>query len=423
MLESKAFVSINRGTVEDETVLNAQLLIKGGFVEKVMPGIYVYLPLGWRVYKKIETIIRTEMFKIGGEEVFLSALLPKELWIKSGRWEAFGDILMKVNDRDGREYVLGPTHEELIAELAKKYILTYRDLPKAIFQIQEKFRDEQEVKSGLLKTKEFIMKDLYSFHATRQDLDFFYEEMKKSYINIFNQCGLKSYIVEAAGGNFTDENVHEFMLKTEAGEETTVFCELCDFAQNKELKQVKENDRCPYCGGLLKEEKTIEVGNIFKLGTKFSEDAGAFFVDRDGEKKSIFMGCYGIGLSRLMGTIAEIYHDEKGLKWPTSIAPYPVYLIKMNDTDPRVDVQIKKYADRLYNQLINKGIEVLYDDRSEVGSGEKIIDADLSGIPYQVVVNAKTLQKDMVEIKSRNTGKTEFLKRSAVASYFKKMIQ
>ncbi|HPD55423.1 MAG TPA: His/Gly/Thr/Pro-type tRNA ligase C-terminal domain-containing protein [Candidatus Paceibacterota bacterium] len=423
MLESKAFVSINRGTVEDETVLNAQLLIKGGFVEKVMPGIYVYLPLGWRVYKKIETIIRTEMFKIGGEEVFLSALLPKELWIKSGRWEAFGDILMKVNDRDGREYVLGPTHEELIAELAKKYILTYRDLPKAIFQIQEKFRDEQEVKSGLLKTKEFIMKDLYSFHATRQDLDFFYEEMKKSYINIFNQCGLKSYIVEAAGGNFTDENVHEFMLKTEAGEETTVFCELCDFAQNKQLKEAEGRDQCPRCGGLLKEEKTVELGNIFKLGTKFSENTGAYFVDRDGEKKPILMGCYGIGLSRLMGSIAEIYHDEKGLVWPVSVAPFLIHLIKINETDPKIDVKIKKQADKLYQQLTRKGVEVLYDDRVEFTGGEKIAEADAIGIPYQIIITAKNLQKELVEIKSRNSGESELLKISAVGNYFKNINQ
>ncbi len=423
MLYSKSFASINREVPKDETSVNGQLLIKGGFMERVTAGVYAYLPLGWRVYRKIEEIVRKEMLAIAAEEVYFSVLMPKDWWIKSGRWNSFGKILMKLTDENGNEYILGPTHEELAAELARRNIATYRDLPRAIFQIQDKFRDEEEINSGLIKTKEFIMKDLYSFHATQQDLDIFYEEMKKIYSNIFSQCGLKSYIVEAAGGNFTSENVHEFMVKSLGGDDTTVFCELCDFAQNKELKQVKENDRCPYCGGLLKEEKTIEVGNIFKLGTKFSEDAGAFFVDRDGEKKSIFMGCYGIGLSRLMGTIAEIYHDEKGLKWPTSIAPYSVYLIKMNDTDPRVDVRIKKITDRLYNQLNDRGIEAFYDDRSEVGSGEKIIDADLSGIPYQVVVNAKTLQKDMVEIKSRNTGKTEFLKRSAVASYFKKMIQ
>lgn len=420
MLQSKLFSQISRDFPKDEVSVNARLLMRAGFVDKVMAGVYVYLPLGWRVYKKIEQIIREEMLAVGGQEVFLSVLMPKELWEKTGRWTSFGEALMKVKDRGGREYVLGPTHEEIIAELVRKNVRTYRDLPKAVFQIQDKFRDEPRAKSGLLRGKEFMMKDLYSFHATRQDLDAYYDQVKKAYFNVFSRCGLKAFAVEASGGAFTEENVHEFMVKTPAGEDITVLCELCGFAQNKQLGQFRQKKKCPNCGGILKEEKTVEVGNIFKLGTKFSEDIGAYFVDHDGQKRPVIMGCYGIGVSRLVGTIIEVHHDDKGIIWPSSVAPFIAHLIKINHADTKTDFKIKKTADKVYQLLIKNGIEVLYDDRQEMSAGEKFFDADLIGIPYRLIVSAKTLQKQSVEIKNRSSKKIEFVSTTKIVNYLKK---
>jgi prolyl-tRNA synthetase len=348
--------------------------------------------------------------------------MPKELWQKTGRWDSFGEVLMKIKDRADKEYVLGPTHEELIAELVRKNIHTYRDLPKAIFQIQDKFRDEPRAKSGLLRGKEFMMKDLYSFHATRQDLDNYYEEAKKAYFKIFSRCGLKAFAVEASGAGFTKEYVHEFMVKTPAGEDVTVLCDLCGFAQNKELGQYKAKKTCPNCGGILKEEKTVEVGNIFKLGTKFSEDIGAYFVDRDGQKKPVIMGCYGIGVGRLMGTVVEVHHDEKGMIWPLSVAPFAIHLIQINHPEQKIQNKIQKAAQKIYNTLTKKNIEVLYDDRLDSSAGEKLIEADLIGIPYRVVISEKTLAKDSAEIKRRDSEKVEFVKLSQLLNYFKKAL-
>ncbi|HOM32994.1 MAG TPA: His/Gly/Thr/Pro-type tRNA ligase C-terminal domain-containing protein [Candidatus Paceibacterota bacterium] len=423
MLQSKLFSQINRDFPKDEVSINAKFLIRAGFVDKVMAGVFSYLPLGWRVYKKVEQIIREEMVAIGGQEIFLPVLMPKELWEKTGRWESFGDALMKIKDRSGKDYVLGPTHEELITELCRKNIFTYRDLPKAIFQIQNKFRDEPRAKSGLLRGKEFMMKDLYSFHSSRQDLDNYYEEVKKSYLKIFSRCGLKAFAVESSGAGFTEENVHEFMVKTSAGEDITVLCELCGFAQNKELGEVSGKKKCPNCGGILKEEKTVEVGNIFKLGTKYSESIGAYFIDRDGQKKPVIMGCYGIGVGRLMGTIVEVSHDDKGIIWPLSVAPFAIHLIKINSPDSKINQKIKKEADKVYQQFIKKDIEILYDDREEKSAGEKFIDADLIGIPYRLVISEKTLQREAVEIKNRNSENPEFIKKDNIINYFKKLIK
>jgi len=423
MRQSELFSQISRDFPKDEISVNARFLIRAGFIDKVASGVYAYLPLGWRVYKKIEQIIREEMIAIGGQEVFLPVLMPKELWQKTGRWDSFGEVLMKIKDRTDKEYVLGPTHEELIAELVRKNIHTYRDLPKAIFQIQDKFRDEPRAKSGLLRGKEFMMKDLYSFHAMRQDLDNYYEEAKKAYFKIFSRCGLKAFAVEASGAGFTKEYVHEFMVKTPAGEDTTVLCELCGFAQNKELGKYKAKKICPNCGGILKEEKTIEVGNIFKLGTKFSEDIGAYFVDRDGQKKPVIMGCYGIGVGRLMGTVIEVYHDAKGMIWPLSVAPFAIHLIQINHPEEKIQNKIQKEAQKIYNTLTKKNFDVLYDDRLEASAGEKLIEADLIGIPYRVVISEKTLNRQSVEIKKRDSEKIEFVKMSDLTNYFKRILK
>ncbi len=419
MLQSKLFGKTQRDDPKDETSVNARLLIRAGFVDKLSAGVYSYLPLGFRVFKKIEQIIREEVEAINGQEVFLPVLMPRELWEKTGRWESFGETLFRLEDKSDREFVLGPTHEEIIAELARKNIQTYKDLPIAIFQIQDKFRDEPRPKSGLLRGKEFIMKDLYSFHADEQSLNAYYEEAKKAYLRIFSRSGLKAFSVEASGGTFTNQYSHEFMVKTPAGEDLTILCELCGFARNKDIAEVTAKKPCPNCGGILKEEKTVEAGNIFKLGTKFSEALGAYFTDKDGQKKPVIMGCYGIGLGRLMGTIVEVCHDEKGIIWPESVAPFQVHLIRIDSADSKIDRRVKKTADSVYRVLLKNKIEVLYDERPDCSAGEKFMDSDLIGIPYRLVVSEKTLLQDELEIKKRGAGKLQFVKIKNAPSFIK----
>ncbi len=420
MLQSKLFGRTQREFPKDEVSINSQFLIRAGFIDKMSAGVYSYLPLGYRVFKKIENIIREEINAIGGQELFLPVLMPRELWEKTGRWESFGSALFKIKDHAEKDFVLGPTHEEPITELAKKNIQTYKDLPMAVYQIQDKFRDEPRAKAGLMRGKEFMMKDLYSFHADEQSLDMYYEDAKKTYIKIFSRCGLKAFSVEASGGTFTNKYSHEFMVKSAAGEDSTILCELCGWAQNKEIAGALAKKACPKCGGILKEEKTVEAGNIFKLGTKFSETQGAFFIDALGQRKPIIMGCYGIGLSRLMGTIVEVFHDERGMIWPESVAPYKIHLIRIDGADVKKNKKIKTVADKIYSSLLKKGIEVLYDDRIGFSAGEKFADSDLIGIPWRVVLSEKTLIKNEVEIKRRELKDLQFVKIKDIIKFFKK---
>jgi prolyl-tRNA synthetase len=420
MLQSKLFGKTQREYPKDEVSTNAMFLIRAGFIDKLSAGVYSYLPLGYRVFRKIENIIREEINTIGGQELFLPALMPRELWEKTGRWEGFGPAMFRLKDHSEKDFLLGPTHEEPITELARKNIQTYKDLPMAVYQIQNKFRDEPRAKAGLMRGKEFIMKDLYSFHADEQSLDMYYEEAMKTYVRIFNRCGLKSFAVEASGGSFTNKYSHEFMVKSPAGEDITILCELCGWAQNKEIAETAAKKPCPKCGGILKEEKTVEAGNIFKLGTKFSEALGAYFTDALGQRKPIIMGCYGIGLSRLMGTVVEIFHDERGMIWPESIAPYQIHLIRIDHADEKKSKKIKLAADKLYNELLKKGIEVLYDDRNDCSAGEKFADSDLIGIPTRIVLSDKTLAKKEVELKRRGSSDLQFVKIKEVAKFFKK---
>ena len=420
MLQSKLFGRTQREFPKDEVSINSQFLIRAGFIDKMSAGVYSYLPLGYRVFKKIENIIREEINAIGGQELFLPVLMPRELWEKTGRWESFGSALFKIKDHAEKDFVLGPTHEEPITELAKKNIQTYKDLPMAVYQIQDKFRDEPRAKAGLMRGKEFMMKDLYSFHADEQSLEMYYEDAKKTYIKIFSRCGLKAFSVEASGGTFTNKYSHEFMVKSAAGEDSTILCELCGWAQNKEIAGALAKKACPKCGGILKEEKTVEAGNIFKLGTKFSETQGAYFIDALGQRKPIIMGCYGIGLSRLMGTIVEVFHDERGMIWPESVAPYKIHLIRIDGADVKKNKKIKTVADKIYSSLLKKGIEVLYDDRIGFSAGEKFADSDLIGIPWRVVLSEKTLIKNEVEIKRRELKDLQFVKIKDIIKFFKK---
>lgn len=526
---------------------NAVLLTQGGFIEKVAAGIYNFLPLGYRVLSKINKIIREEMAIVGGQEILMPALHPVELWHTTGRDRTMDDILYRTKGAGGKDFVLGPSHEETVTPLVAKYVQSYKDLPLSVYQIQTKFRNEPRAKSGLLRGREFGMKDMYSFHTSDEDLDKYYEEVKDAYFRVYKRLGLDAYIIEASGGPFSDKYSHEFSIITPAGEDTIIICEKCGIAQNLEiavgkippagkaeekelpmeevaiergftvadnarahhvpeykilktvvyevdgkglvgivirgdlnisdiklenylkkrlrsaspeilkeaglvqgyispvktpgnikisfigdnsiknvknfvtganafakdyknvnlgrdftvaefadLVEVKSGFPCSKCGKPLKELKAIEAGNIFKLGTKFSDACGLKFTDKDGTEKPVVMGCYGIGTTRLVGTIVEAKHDENGIIWPMNAAPYHVHLLSIGNDE---NVHLK--ADKLYEKLTKTGIEILYDDRHET-AGVKFKDADLIGIPLRLVISSRTLEKDSVEWKVRS---------------------
>lgn len=418
MLQSKLFAKTRKEAPSDEVSKNAKLLIKGGFIDKLQSGVYTYLPLGLRVLRNIETIIREEMNAAGGQELLMPALHPKENWTTTGRWDSMDD-LYKVKDSSGRENALGPTHEEVVVPLAKQFISSYRDLPLSVYQIQDKFRMELRAKSGILRGREFIMKDLYSFHEDEADLARYYEVMKKAYANIFARAGIgeSTYLTYASGGSFSKYS-HEFQTVTEAGEDIIYVCAKCRMAVNKEV--AAEQKSCPSCGTTdLKEEKAIEVGNIFELKTKYSEPFELSYSAKDGTKKTVVMGCYGIGLGRLMGTIVEVLADEKGIVWPSNVAPYAVHLLMLPSENPEVE----KAAGALYADLQKAGIPVLYDERNGVSAGQKFADADLIGIPKRAVVSEKSLKAGGIEVKDRATGETAIMESAAFLLSFQKSQQ
>jgi prolyl-tRNA synthetase len=397
MLQSKLFTRIERNAPKDEATVNAQLLSRAGFVSKLMAGTYSYLPLGLRVLRKIENIVREEMDAIGGEEVLMAMLHPKSIWKTTGGWDSI-DVLFKLKSRTDKEYALGQSEEEVVTPLVMKYVTTYKDLPKAIYQIHWKFRDELRSKSGLLRGVEFFMKDMYSFHETQDDFDRFYAIAKKAYFRIFERLGLVAKATEASGGAFTEKISYEFMVLTDAGEDDILYCDKCDFCVNMEIAKQKEDDPCPHCGkSKLAKARASEVGNVFDLGKKFGEKFDVGFTDRNGKKQYPIMGCYGIGISRLMGVIVEKYNDGKGILWPESVAPFKVHLLSLADAD----------GAPIYEQLQKAGIEVLYDDR-DVSAGTKLAEADLVGIPWRMVVSPK-VGEGKVELKRRNEEKTEVM--------------
>ncbi len=379
----------------DEGSVNAKLLTQAGFVKKEMAGVYSYLPFGLRVLTKIQQIVREEMNAVNGQEVLMPALTPLANWKTTGRDNV--EIAYKPDEKT----VLGWSHEEIITPLVKQRIKSYRDLPFAAYQIQTKFRNEPRAKSGLLRGREFGMKDMYSFHTSQADLDQYYEQVKQAYFKVFERCGLKAYLVEALGGEFTQKRSHEFQVLTEAGEDKILVCKKCGLAWNDELKV----EKCEKCKGQLKEEKGAEVGNIFDLGTRYSDAFGLKFTGEDGKQQTILMGCYGIGISRLIATVVEIHHDDAGIIWPASVTPFAVHLISLGK-----DETATKEADKLYAELIKQGVEVLYDDRKKTGAGEKFADADLIGCPLRVVVSPKTIEVGGVEVKKRTEKEVKVVK-------------
>lgn len=407
MRQSELFTKTLKEAPKDEVSVNAKLLTRGGFVYKNSAGVYTYLPLGWRVIQKIAEIIREEMNAIGGKELFMPAMVEKKYWDTSGRWDVEIGFEAKGKKEKDSNFVLGWSHEEVLTEIASKYISSYEDLPFYAYQIQTKFRNEPRAKSGLLRGREFTMKDLYSFHASENDLFRYYEEVKKAYLKIFSRCGLKAIYTTAAGGDFTVSDTHEFQVETEAGEDEVILCRLCGFAENREISKQKAKERCPKCdNGVLEKIKAVEVGNIFPLGTKYSEAFNLQFATEEGKKEYVVMGSYGIGLGRVMGTVVEVYHDKDGIIWPESVAPFRAHLLLVGEATP----ELKKEADEVYNKLVKAGVDALYDDRTEVSAGEKFADADLLGIPYRLVVSEKTAVQDKIEVKKRNEDKAKLMK-------------
>jgi prolyl-tRNA synthetase len=408
MRQSQLFTRTVKELPKDETSYNAQALIRAGFIDKVGAGIYTFLPLGLKVLHKVMNVIREEINAVGGQEVLMPALTPKESWVATGRYENF-DALFKLSGSDKKEYALGATHEEIVTPLGGKFIFSYRELPLAIYQIQTKFRNEKRAKAGLIRGREFSMKDLYSFHVDQADLDRYYEEVKVAYDKIYKRLGLgeHTYLTYASGGTFSKYS-HEFQTITEAGEDHIFVCEKCHIAVNQEI--IAEQPDCPLCDNKkLIEKKGIEVGNIFKLGTKYSEPFGVKYKDQAGKDELAVMGCYGIGPSRVMGAIVELFHDEKGMIWPESVAPFKVHLLSLNEDET---------AAKIYEDLTKKGIEVLFDDR-DAQAGEKFADADLIGCPYRLIVSKKTLANDSVELKSRASADSELVKITELSAKLK----
>jgi prolyl-tRNA synthetase len=547
MRYSKLFGKTRHNAPHDTNSRNAQLLTQAGFVEKQSAGIYNFLPLGLRVLQKVNNIIREEMDAIDGQEILMPALHSRQVWKATGRDAIMEDVLYRTTGTDSQEFVLGPSHEEVVTPLVKKYIQSYKDLPVSVYQIQTKFRNEPRAKSGLLRGREFGMKDLYSFHLTEEDLDEYYENAKEAYLNVFDRCGLKAHVIEASGGAFTDKFSHEFSVETPAGEDTIIVCEKCGKAQNLEVAEGKIVDpdqpeekeeplkgidmergftiadnakahdvpewkilktvvyeleegglvgvcirgdlsvnghklekyfgkalrpaspetlkkaglvqgyispvgnpeglrfvadhsiknvknfvtggnapakdyinvnvgrdfqiddfsdfvevkgafKCSTCDVALKEMIAVEAGNIFKLGTKFSEDAEFKVSGPDGKLQPVVMGCYGIGNTRLVGTIAEASHDDNGIVWPKSVAPYHVHMASLGSDQDVLDA-----AEKLYQELLDEDVEVLYDDR-DCSPGVKFKDADLVGIPLRLVVSKRSMEAGGAEWKERPEG-------------------
>jgi len=407
MKQSHLFTRTRREAPKDEVSKNADLLIRAGFISKDMAGVYSFLPLGLRTLNKIVNVIREEMNSIGGQELQLTALQDKKAWETTDRWDDRNvDIWFKTHLKNDTELGLGFTHEEPLTVLMREHIRSFRDLPVLAYQFQTKFRNEARAKSGILRGREFLMKDLYSFSIDEAEHMKIYENAKQAYRRIFDRLGIggETYVTFASGGSFAKYS-HEFQTLSEAGEDVIYVHEGKRIAVNKEVL----NDEVLADLGIaredLQEKKAIEVGNIFSLGTRFSDAFGLTYKDAEGSSKSVVMGSYGIGPSRVMGTIAEIWSDEKGLKWPDAVAPFAVHLIALFDKEGKVKVA----ADELYERLTKKGVEVLYDDRDS-GAGEKFSDSDLIGIPQRIIISEKTLAQDSVETKDRATGKVEMKK-------------
>ncbi len=413
MKQSVLFPKTRKEAPKDAESINHKLLVRAGFIDQLMSGSWTLLPLGFRVVTKINQIIREEMNAVGGQEMSMPLLNPKSIWEETGRWDKAKEIMYQFEAWD-KWFGLAFTHEEVVMDLLRKNINSYQDLPVAVYHFSTKFRKEVRAKSGILRGREFLMKDLYSAHVSEEDMTDYYEKVKDAYSKIFKRIGFDFRITEASGGVFTDKHTHEFQVLADGGEDTIFYCNRCDWGENKEIfgtggdASGKSGDKCPNCGSPIKEAKSIEVGNIFPLGTWFAERMRVYYTDDKGLKKPVWFASYGIGPTRVMGALVEVGHDEKGIIWPKSVAPFDVHLVELPGA---------KNVKKIYEALIEKGIDVLWDDR-DVGPGEKFADADLIGIPVRLVVSEKTGSK--IELKERTSEKIELLSFDEIVERLKK---
>ena len=404
MRQSQLFTKTRREAPKDEVSKNAQLLIRAGYIHKEMAGVYAYLPLGFRVVEKIKNIVREEMNRIGGQEIIMTALQRKELWEKTKRWDdAVVDVWFKSELKAGGEVGFGWSHEEPIADMMKNFVSSFRDLPVAVYQFQTKLRNELRAKSGIMRGKEFVMKDAYSFSLGEKDHTEFYNKSIEAYTRVFERLGIggDTFVTFASGGAFTQFS-HEFQTVVDTGEDTIYINRAKNIAINEEVLNDETLASLGISRGELEEVKTAEVGNIFNFGTKKSEELGLYYKNEKGEQVPVWMGSYGIGVTRLMGLLVEKFADEKGIVWPEAVAPFAVHLVELSGGND----EVKKEADELYRELTEAKVEVLYDDR-DARAGEKFADSDLLGIPLRIIVSQKSLQEGVYECVHRLTGKVE----------------
>jgi len=407
MLQSKLFGKTIKETPKDVKVISHRLLLRGGFIYQVFAGIYSYLPLGFRVLERIDQIIREELAKKGIQDMVMPVVHPASLWQKTGRWDEMNDVLIKFKNKKGQKFLIAPTHEEVVTQIAKSVIKSYKDLPMIVNQNQIKFRDETRVYGGLIRLREFTMQDAYSFDKDEKGLDKNFIKIKDIYSNIFKRCGLKTIAVQADPGAMGGKGSQEFMVLALSGEDKIYICQKCRYAVNSEI--VNKKKICPKCRTKLKVENCIELGHVFKLGTKYSKAFNLNFTDQNNKERLVVMGCYGIGLDRLMACVVEQNHDQRGIVWPKELSPFQAHLIEVKSQKSKV----KSQSEKLYYSLQRAGIDVLYDDRDE-SPGVKLKDADLIGIPIRLIVSERTLSEHSVEMKMRDEKKIRLIKQDKI---------
>jgi prolyl-tRNA synthetase len=391
MRQSQLFIPTLKEAPKDAEVISHKVMVRAGMIKQVAAGIYAYLPLGLKVLQNIERIVREEMDALGASELLLPALTPADLWKESGRWDKYGPELMRLKDRKDRDFLLGPTHEEVITYIARDFAKSYKKLPIALYQIQTKFRDELRPRFALMRGREFSMKDLYTFHASEEDLDLWYQKVWQAYLRIFDRCGLDVKIVNSDTGQMGGKSAHEFMVMSEVGEDTITFCDTCDYAANIEYSNLEKGSACPNCSkGRILVAKGIEVGNIFKLGTNYSESMNAYFTDEAGKQQPIIMGCYGLGVSRTLMAVTEQHYYENGLIWPKELRPFDFHILLSDNAINKTSyaLELHEYLSRFSNCLL--------DDRDE-RLGIKLNDADLIGSPVIIIIG-KHFEEGKVEI-------------------------
>ena len=404
MKYSKSGITTIKSAPNDAEITSHILMIRSGMIKKLASGLYTWMPLGLKVLRKIENIIRLEMNKIGALEILMPAIQPSELWKESGRWDKYGPELLRITDRHEREFCFGPTHEEIITDIARNNIKSYKQLPIIYYQIQTKFRDEIRPRFGVMRAREFLMKDAYSFHENEECLNKTYDIVFNAYKNCFNKIGLEYKVVNADNGQIGGSESHEFHVIADNGEDELIFSDSSDYAINAELflEAPKEGDQCPDGSGKVKIRRGIEVGHIFKLGKNYSDSMNASISNKSNKTTKMIMGCYGIGVSRIAAAAIEQSNDDRGIIWPKSISPYEISIISIGYTK---NTAIKDYADNLYMELKKMNLDVLLDDR-DISPGNMFSDADLIGIPNKIIIGKKFIEKNEFEDKNRKLNKT-----------------